>query len=139
MNSTRSAYSRGSPSRFGNGTEAPRLSCAACGSARSIGVPKMPGAMATTRMPNCDNSRAAAAVAGDVAMHRDAADFIGDLRRAVDVDVETGNFGAGLGQRRRGFGAEAGGGSRHNGGVSFGVHLRPRVPDAVQREAKRND
>ena len=58
MNSTSSAYSRGSPRRLGNGTEAPSESCAACGSARSIGVPKMPGAIAMTRMPNCDSSRA---------------------------------------------------------------------------------
>jgi hypothetical protein len=44
---------------LGNGTEAPSESCASCGSALSIGVPKMPGAIASTRMPNCENSRAA--------------------------------------------------------------------------------
>ena len=33
-----------------------------CGSARSIGVPNMPGAMASTRTPNWANSRAAGSV-----------------------------------------------------------------------------
>ena len=39
--------------------EAKAFVLAAGGSARSIGVPKIPGAIANTRMPNCANSRAA--------------------------------------------------------------------------------
>ena len=46
--STSAANSRGSPSRLGNGTAAPSESCASWGGARSIGVPKIPGAMAST-------------------------------------------------------------------------------------------
>ena len=49
----------GRPSSFGNGTAAARLCWASSGKAMSIGVWKMPGAMALTRMPNCANSRAA--------------------------------------------------------------------------------
>src|SRR6266568_83224 len=43
-------------------TEAPRLACTSCGSARSIGVEKIPGAIASTRMPDWANSRAAGIV-----------------------------------------------------------------------------
>src|SRR5215468_6951641 len=52
----------GRPSSLGNGTAAARLFCASSGNAINIGVSKMPGAMALTRMPNCANSRAAGSV-----------------------------------------------------------------------------
>ena len=42
---------------------------------------------------------------------------------AVDVDVEAGDLAPGRRELRRGLGAEAGGGSGDDGGVSFGVHV----------------
>ena len=60
--------------------------------------------------------------AGDVAADGDAADFVRRLPGAVEIDVEAGDLDAGLGQMRRGLGAEAGGGSGDDGGVSFGIH-----------------
>ena len=44
--------------RAGNGTEAPSKSCAACGRPNSIGVMKMPGAIAFTLTPIWASSRA---------------------------------------------------------------------------------
>ena len=53
--------------------------------------------------------------------------------RAVDVDVEAGDLGAGLGELRRGLGAEAGGGAGHDGGVSLRVHAHFRSSIAMTR------
>ena len=61
--------------------------------------------------------------AGDVAADGDAADLRRGRLRAVEVDVEAGDLGAGRGELRRGLGAEAGGGSGDDGGVSFGIHV----------------
>src|SRR5665213_2910569 len=131
MNRTRSAYSRGSPSRLGNGTEAPSESCAACGSAFSIGVPKMPGAIAMTRMPNCDSAlsvgewREVLHVGGDEPHHVEGAGEIdrddllelGKRHRAVAADHSFGRTDSGAvdqdagrtmlvaGFLQRGFGA----------------------------------
>ena len=44
---------------------------------------------------------------GDVAPHRAAADPLRDRARAVEVDVEAGNLGAGAGKLLRGRGAQA--------------------------------
>src|SRR5215211_5250914 len=60
--STRSANCSGRPSSCGNGTEAARLACTSLGKVRSIGVAKIPGAIAITRMPNWASSRAAGTV-----------------------------------------------------------------------------
>src|SRR3954462_6480943 len=62
MCSASEAYSSGAPSRCGNGIAEARLSCAACGNAPSSGVRNRPGAMVSTRMPNCASSRAIGSV-----------------------------------------------------------------------------
>ena len=62
--------------------------------------------------------------AGDVAADGEPADLVGVLARAVEVDVEQRHLGAGAGKRRGGLGAEAGGASGDDGGVSFGVHVQ---------------
>src|ERR1700754_445381 len=62
MCSASEAYSSGEPSRCGNGMAEARLSCAACGNAPSSGVRNRPGAMVSTRMPNCASSRAIGSV-----------------------------------------------------------------------------
>ncbi len=51
------AYSSGCPKRFGKGICSAKLCWTASGIARSIGVPIMPGAIVTTRIPNFDSSR----------------------------------------------------------------------------------
>jgi hypothetical protein len=56
---TSAANCGGWPNSFGNGTEEARLCCAASGNAWSIGVVKIPGATALTRIQNYANSRAA--------------------------------------------------------------------------------
>src|SRR4030081_3562970 len=60
--SARSANCSGRPSSFGNGIAAARLACTSGGMPDTIGVAKMPGAMAMTRMPNWANSRAAGSI-----------------------------------------------------------------------------
>src|SRR6185437_5208857 len=52
------ANSSGLPSRCGKGMAAAGESCASCGRAPSSGVRNRPGAMVSTRMPNCASSRA---------------------------------------------------------------------------------
>ena len=59
---------------------------------------------------------------GHVAAHRMAADLLRDRARAVEIDVEAGDLGAGAGELVGGRGAEAGGAAGHDGGVSFDVH-----------------
>src|SRR3954451_1909258 len=56
------AYCSGLPSTCGNGIDAARPLRISSVSPISIGVKKMPGAMAQTRMPNCASSRAAGSV-----------------------------------------------------------------------------
>src|SRR5581483_6044587 len=53
-----SANSSGWPSRCGKGIAAASESCASCGRLPSSGVRNRPGAMVSTRMPNCASSRA---------------------------------------------------------------------------------
>ena len=60
--STSAAYSEGFPIRFGNGTDAPRLVCTSSVMPVIIGVSMIPGAIASTRIPNCASSRAAGMV-----------------------------------------------------------------------------
>src|SRR5882757_7468295 len=62
MCSASEAYSSGAPSRCGNGMADARLSCAACGNAPSNGVRNRPGAIVSTRIPNCASSRAIGSV-----------------------------------------------------------------------------
>ena len=52
------ANSSGWPSRCGNGIAAASESCTSCGQASQQRVKNSPGAMVTTRMPNCASSRA---------------------------------------------------------------------------------
>ncbi len=59
---TSAANSAGRPSLGGNGTCAPSDLRASSGSAASIGVSKMPGAMVRTRTPNFASSRAIGSV-----------------------------------------------------------------------------
>ena len=62
MCSASEANSSACPSRCGNGIYAARLSCASCGRLASNGVRNSPGAMVSTRMPNCASSRAIGSV-----------------------------------------------------------------------------
>ena len=62
MCATSAAYSSGRPRRGGNGTCLPSESCTSCGSAATIGVLKMPGAIVITRMPLPTRSRAIGSV-----------------------------------------------------------------------------
>ena len=50
------------PRRLGNGIDAPSAACASGGSSPSSGVSNRPGAIVTTRMPNCASSRASGSV-----------------------------------------------------------------------------
>src|SRR5437588_585635 len=130
----------GWPSSFGNGTEAARLCCAASGNACSIGVVKIPGAMALTRMPNLANSRAAGATdynarraviggglgerffrrgaVGHVAMDGDAVDGGRDFGGPFVIDVEDGDFGAGFCEHARGRCTKAGGAAGYDCGMA---------------------
>src|SRR5882724_1485186 len=62
MCSASEANSSACPSRRGNGIDAARLSCASCGRLANSGVRNNPGAMVSTRMPNCASSRAIGSV-----------------------------------------------------------------------------
>ena len=55
-------------------------------------------------------------------MQRQTADLLRHRARAVEIDVEAGDLGAGAGQLARGRGAEAGGAAGHDGGMSLDVH-----------------
>jgi len=59
-------------------------------------------------------------VAGD----RDAADLCRRGLGAVEVEIEAGDLGAGLGKSSSSRGAQAGGGPGDDGGVSVGVHAQ---------------
>src|SRR5262249_48152173 len=59
---------------------------------------------------------------GPVAIQPPPADLLRHRAGAVEVDVEARDSGAGVDERARGRGAEAGGAAGHDGGVSFDVH-----------------
>ena len=70
----------------------------------------------------CASAAAACSAVGDVATHGAAADLLRDRARAVEIDVEAGDLGAGAGELGRGRRAQAGGAAGHDSGVSFHVH-----------------
>src|SRR5205807_497065 len=123
MWSTRSANSRASPRRLGNGTDAPRLAWTSSGRLFNNGVRKIPvapddalgrtdagavdedarGAMLLAGLP--DRGRGAVGIA-HVAADRNAADAAGHLARGVDIHVEQRDLGAGARKLGGGRGAE---------------------------------
>ena len=66
---------------------------------------------------------------------RDAADLAGDGARAVEIDVEACDLGAGTGELVGGRGAEARGSAGHDGSVSFDVHDQFVRVEAVVRQS----
>ena len=112
MWAARSPYSSGRPRRCGCGTCSPSAARASSGRPASSGVSNRPGAMVTTRMPDCARSRAAgqrhaddAALGGRVGELADLP-VVGGDRGGVDAHPALALVVGLVGQHRRGGQAE---------------------------------